>query len=171
MTQTLAMYFSLYVQNPKQVEGSLVTPVLLYELPGDVKEEETDTDNRYRYKTVSGVAVVAEPGEPNVFLLSKTKDNAFQRGVTVGRTANNDLVLDDASVSRFHAWFQRAEEGSGWWVVDAGSKNGTLLDGQRLPAKRPTALPEDTTLKFGQVEVRFLLPEPFIQLLKTRSAS
>ena len=35
------------------------------------------------------------------------KANAFAMGVTVGRIDTNDVVLDDASVSRFHAYFQK----------------------------------------------------------------
>jgi pSer/pThr/pTyr-binding forkhead associated (FHA) protein len=169
MTQTLVYYYARFLKSPREVEGSLVAPLLLFDLPGTSKEP-TDTENRYRYKTASGVAGAAfEPGEPIVFMLGKTKDNAFQRGVTVGRTANNDLVLDDVSVSRFHAWFQRENSTGEWSLVDAGSKNGTLVGGQRLTLKKPFPLIQESSIRFGQVDVRFLLPSEFILLLKSRT--
>ena len=50
-------------------------------------KELTDTGERYRYKTSSAIPNPAMLSrEPLVFILGKTKDNAFQRGVTVGRT-------------------------------------------------------------------------------------
>jgi pSer/pThr/pTyr-binding forkhead associated (FHA) protein len=103
-----------------------------------------------------------------VLLVKKTKDNAFQRGVTVGRTGNNDIVLDDPSVSRFHAWFQRDERGGTWTVADAGSKNGTTLSGTRLKGKRPVKVPDQTRLQFGEVPLTLFLPERFFAFLESR---
>ena len=50
---------------------------------------------------------------------------------TIGRAQNNDIVLDsDMRVSRHHA---RLDFSDGQWViVDAGSANGTTVNGQRV---------------------------------------
>lgn len=48
------------------------------------------------------------------------------------------LLLTDSSVSRRHALFSNQE--GRWQVQDLGSANGTLLNGELLPANQPTAL-------------------------------
>jgi DNA-binding response OmpR family regulator len=49
---------------------------------------------------------------------------------TIGRAEDNDLVVDDRWVSRYHAQV-RQEEGR-YLVEDRGSKNGTLVNGRRI---------------------------------------
>jgi DNA-binding NtrC family response regulator len=48
----------------------------------------------------------------------------------IGSAATNDLVLDDATISRFHCSIQR--EGGAWRIVDTGSTNGTRVNGVRI---------------------------------------
>ncbi|MFQ5594771.1 MAG: FHA domain-containing protein [Anaerolineae bacterium] len=50
---------------------------------------------------------------------------------TIGRWPENDIVLDSREVSRQHACV-RWEAGR-YLVEDSGSKNGTFLNGRRLP--------------------------------------
>ena len=140
--------------------------VLVYE-PPEAEDESTLTE--YRYRTVSGVSPTTfGGGEPMVFLLTKTRDNAFQRRVTVGRTSNNDLAVEDSSVSRFHAWFQREDEDAPWFVVDAGSKNGTRVNGKPLEAKKPAPLGNGTRIRVGHVELSFFDARGFIKMLQSR---
>jgi hypothetical protein len=49
--------------------------------------------------------------------------------VTVGRHPDSDIFLDDITVSRRHAEFRR--ERGRFWVHDAGSLNGTYINGER----------------------------------------
>lgn len=53
-----------------------------------------------------------------------------QDRVTVGRHPNADIFLDDVTVSRKHAVFQR--EGNNYRMVDAGSLNGTFVNHDRV---------------------------------------
>jgi hypothetical protein len=57
----------------------------------------------------------------------------FPSMITVGRTNNNDIVIPDINVSRFHAFFRvfpdRVE------LADAGSHNGTFVEKKKLPPK------------------------------------
>jgi pSer/pThr/pTyr-binding forkhead associated (FHA) protein len=69
---------------------------------------------------------------PVVFLVKKVagRPNPFGAGVTMGRAEHNDLVFPHASVSRFHAYFTPdPTQIARWNVIDAASRNGTLVDG------------------------------------------
>lgn len=53
-----------------------------------------------------------------------------QDRVTVGRHPDADIFLDDVTVSRHHAVFER--EGNDFRVVDTGSLNGTYINHDRV---------------------------------------
>lgn len=53
-----------------------------------------------------------------------------QDRVTVGRHPDADIFLDDVTVSRQHAVFER--EGQNFRVVDTGSLNGTYINHDRV---------------------------------------
>lgn len=53
---------------------------------------------------------------------------------SMGRSSNNDLVLQDDKVSRRHAIIRRDTDG--WVLEDCGSRHGTRLDGQEV--QRPS---------------------------------
>jgi pSer/pThr/pTyr-binding forkhead associated (FHA) protein len=69
----------------------------------------------------------------------------------VGRGSHNDIVIQDDSVSETHAKLQRRDDG--WYVVDAGSTNGTYVGGQRLTAER--RLDGAPDVRFGGVKMVF----------------
>lgn len=50
--------------------------------------------------------------------------------IRIGSHPSNDVVIDDAMVSRFHCSLRRGD--SGWVLTDTGSLNGTLVDGVRV---------------------------------------
>jgi pSer/pThr/pTyr-binding forkhead associated (FHA) protein len=52
----------------------------------------------------------------------------------IGRSITNHLVLEGDGVSRHHA--KLASDGSTFAIEDAGSKNGTLVNGERLSGSR-----------------------------------
>jgi FHA domain len=54
--------------------------------------------------------------------------------LTVGRAVENDVVIEETTVSRLHAVVQRFR--AGWCVRDLGSLNGTFVNGQRLNGAR-----------------------------------
>ena len=55
------------------------------------------------------------------------------KGVTLGRGANCDVILDDDGVSRHHARFYQDPFGR-WIVEDLQSRNGVIVEGQRIQA-------------------------------------
>jgi hypothetical protein len=71
----------------------------------------------------------------------------------LGRASENDLVIDDATLSRTH---MRLERGAGgrWTVRDLGSSNGTRVDGAPAEGK---ALPlrSGSLIEAGNVRLTF----------------
>lgn len=72
--------------------------------------------------------------------------------VTVGKGSANDLVLkDDSTVSRFHAVLENL--GSAWSVRDVGSRNGTLINGEKLTAEK--VLRSGDEVRVGNTRITF----------------
>jgi len=70
---------------------------------------------------------------------------------TVGRSYDNDVVVNDPNVSRQHARITRSE--NGFIVEDLGSTNGTLLDGAPIDRER---IEDGDELTFGQSVAHFV---------------
>jgi pSer/pThr/pTyr-binding forkhead associated (FHA) protein len=51
-------------------------------------------------------------------------------GVTLGRSRQSDIMVDDPNVSRSHAEIR--PRGGSWVLADLNSTNGTRLNGRRL---------------------------------------
>ncbi len=72
--------------------------------------------------------------------------------LSLGRGPDNDIVIDDATLSRLHLLFTR--EAAGWTVRDAGSTNGTTVEGARL-GPDPVALQPGLRMVAGSVRLTF----------------
>jgi hypothetical protein len=70
-------------------------------------------------------------------------------GLTIGRSATSNLVLDDEFTSGRHAVIALRE--GRWYVEDLGSTNGTFIGRRRISA--PTAVEPGTTVRVGQTRV------------------
>jgi ABC-type multidrug transport system ATPase subunit len=70
----------------------------------------------------------------------------------IGRAADNDVVVSDLSVSRYHAQLRRTARG-GYEVADLESHNGTFLNGQRITAAPVT---EDDLIGVGPATFRLV---------------
>ena len=88
--------------------------------------------------------------------LSREKQFAFEAGkrISVGRTSNNDLVIDETSISKIHASLMADSEGT-LSVADTGSTNGTFINGERISYGKACELTDGDRIKFGVVEVTF----------------
>ncbi|HSK73387.1 MAG TPA: FHA domain-containing protein [Pyrinomonadaceae bacterium] len=74
--------------------------------------------------------------------------------MSVGRTKENDLSLDDASVSKIHAALILNSERQ-LLVSDTGSTNGTFVGGERIAYGKAVPVTDGEKVKFGLVEVLF----------------
>ena len=79
------------------------------------------------------------------------QDFALEDVATVGRSLENDIVLDSPNVSRRHARILRA--GQGIQVMDLGSANGTRVDGQELEPRIARAVTPGTRVSVGPYEI------------------
>lgn len=101
-----------------------------------------------------GVATGGLLAGGNVYAVRATGRCPFPNFVSIGRTRNNDVVLPDISVSKFHAYL-RPENGR-YKIQDAGSQNGTWVKGERLSAKESVALEPGLALRLGGLELTYL---------------
>jgi pSer/pThr/pTyr-binding forkhead associated (FHA) protein len=106
--------------------------------------------------------VSPEPTEMEIYPLAKKPGASFRDRITIGRTLNNDVVIADHSVSRLHAYVRPAD---GWMVADAGSKNGSWLDGTRLEPRREAHLSPGAVLRLGDVVATFYRATELFDLL------
>jgi len=89
--------------------------------------------------------VISGPDAGRTFTLNR--DN-----ITIGRDAQNDVVLADPMVSGLHC---RLRYGQGaWYIQDAGSTNGTIVNGERITARR---LVQGDRLELGDSTLMFEL--------------
>lgn len=79
----------------------------------------------------------------------------FDSGVTLGRDAGNDVVLNRAAVSRVHARIE--PQARGWALLDRGSANGTGLNGAAVAGR--AQLREGDRIELGGVLFEFRAAE------------
>jgi hypothetical protein len=104
------------------------------------------------------VAVRASTREPilqGVGAATAGKRFALQSGrQTIGRGSDNDIVIDDASVSSSHAWI--INQHGRHVIMNTLSTNGTFVNDRRV---HETALRHGDRVRLGQAEFVFLTRE------------
>ena len=70
---------------------------------------------------------------------------------TIGRSARNDLCVEDPFASRLHAELRR--RGDSFCISDLGSANGTIVNGIRLTA--PVLLQDRDLIRIGETEIEY----------------
>jgi pSer/pThr/pTyr-binding forkhead associated (FHA) protein len=105
------------------------------------------------------------PTGPQVAVLTKTegpaKDIPIHEGtITVGRRSSNTISLpQDAYISGRHA--EIITDNTGTYLIDLGSTNGTVVNGQKMVPNERQLLLDGDEVKLGQNTYRFsLLDEP-----------
>jgi hypothetical protein len=114
-------------------------------VPTDAVEDEVAFE-RAEMPTDVGVLVIKRgPQAGSRFSLDKEV-------TTAGRHPESDIFLDDITVSRRHAEFERAPDG--YSVCDAGSLNGTYLNRERIER---AALADGDEIQVGKFKLVFFL--------------
>ena len=156
---TFGELVNAWLQDPAGARAKWNGPVLVQRMTSGATDAAGDDD----WAPTRAAFVMSKPESSGarVHLIAKAvgKPNAFPMGVTIGRVGSNDIELDDASVSRFHAWLQFDERTKVWAVTDADSKNGTKVAGAETGPRQRVPLTDHTELRIGNVYLTFLLPE------------
>ena len=109
--------------------------------------------------------IQARPGMPGLnsgeSLAISIEPAAGAKSVTVGRSTENDVVIDDATLSRTHMRLERGEGGR-WSAVDLGSSNGTTVDGV-LARGQAVPLTSGSVIEAGTVRLTFYDGDGFFQ--------
>ena len=77
--------------------------------------------------------------------------------ITLGRGADNTIVLEDAEVSRHHARIEWTN--SQPYLVDLGSANGTQINGATVPADTPHPIERGDHVLIGDFQLSPSLPQ------------
>jgi pSer/pThr/pTyr-binding forkhead associated (FHA) protein len=95
------------------------------------------------------------PKKSMKFLVHGGKRVKLTDVMTIGRDKSNAITIDDPLVSRVHCTVRRIR--TGWYIEDAGSTNGTWLNGKRLrPGKAVRLAPKDIIKLGGRIEVSLI---------------
>lgn len=78
--------------------------------------------------------------------------------VAIGRSPGNDLTLEAAAVSRYHATISLRN--GEVFLQDLGSINGTYINGQRLPPNEPYILQSGEEIQIGELRLIFYTVDP-----------
>jgi pSer/pThr/pTyr-binding forkhead associated (FHA) protein len=73
----------------------------------------------------------AQPGGSSIFRQPSAIMRLPSRVLRIGRATDNEIVVSDLSVSRYHAELRRDSRG-GYEIADLSSHNGTYVNGQRV---------------------------------------
>jgi pSer/pThr/pTyr-binding forkhead associated (FHA) protein len=97
--------------------------------------------------TLAQVATPVNPPAKAKLVTPLTAINLGPSQLLIGRSPDNQCVLNDPQVSVYHAAIH--PEGSGYTIIDLASSNGTWVNGQQLPAKTPYVLRSRDTIRIG----------------------
>jgi pSer/pThr/pTyr-binding forkhead associated (FHA) protein len=93
------------------------------------------------------LVIDSKAGEPGVLEFNQDE-------ITLGRVMDNDITINDKSVSRHHVkiLFHKGQVE----LVDLDSSNGTELNGKQI---KQSPLYDQDIFKMGNIPVKFICPE------------
>ena len=104
--------------------------------------------------------------EARVIELHKRRAGVAKEAITVGRSPRNDIVLYNRLISKNHAHIFVALPERECHLLDLGSTNGTLLNGNRLNPHQKYKLADGDEVSFGpQAKVVYFSPTTFYDFL------
>lgn len=81
--------------------------------------------------------------------------------ITIGRSHENDIVINDAKVSRIHLQLVISDDGT-YSVVDLNSANGTFVNGERISGE--AKLKQNDEIRIGDATI------PWLEYISTNTA-
>jgi hypothetical protein len=105
------------------------------------------------------------PSRGRYCLLRRERETHFSGWLEIGRTIENDIVINDYTISKSHARIRKNPQGMGWFLEDRGSTNHTFIGRQSLQADEPQLVKSGSLLRFGRLHFTLLDPSAFCALL------
>lgn len=132
-------------------------------LAGGQTPDKSDTDSPCPDSGFSQPLMVVIP------LRKRPGANTFSSMITVGRANNNDIVIRNPAVSKFHAYFRETTEG--WLLTDADSTNGTHVDDTLVEPRTSVLVGSEGRIALGDqgTELVLLPPEELFELVLASS--
>jgi pSer/pThr/pTyr-binding forkhead associated (FHA) protein/Zn-dependent protease with chaperone function len=136
----------------------------LYQLRAEALAAEAHDSTLTTRAELTGPVEPAPGGEddnapdPRLTLVSADGGERYtlrRRHTRIGRNLDNDIVIANDRVSRYHAEIVR--EGGELMITDAGSRNGVWLNGSKVTA--PTPLRSGDNVRLGRQEFTFNVNE------------
>lgn len=134
--------------------------VVRYSPPDDSEEVDIQTietklsDFNHEEKRKPIIKVVA---------LEKSNRNAFKTKITIGRAKNNDVIIRAGKISKIHAAFVIGKDA--WQLMDMGSVNGTVVNGERLEKSQSVKLQSGDMISFWRYVFEYHDLDSFITIL------
>lgn len=123
-------------------------------------------------RDAEGIPMVPEP-DLYVFPVRHGRHKQAGEFVSVGRSASNDIIIPFEPITRFHALFSQDAAGR-FFVLDAGSKNGTFVNDRPVPTKgkgEPQEVKSGDLIRMGPLSFTFLTAADFHEFALSQSAT
>ena len=154
--------FVNFVRRPVLV-GSAVKAGIISSQSGMASDELNSTQIFEPSKSMGSSISASESLKHAVYPLVKGEYPATPRGsFYIGRINGNDMIMPDYAISKRHAIID-IEDGT-YYLRDAGSTNGTKINGTRLGKKR-VKLKDKDVIGFARYEFTFLYPKSLYKML------
>lgn len=146
----LTVNFDTYSESDTEGELDVVLPVDNAATAVEAEDEAIEIDTNASF-TLNGEKVIRR-----LHFVSGNR-------ISIGRTKENELAIDDPSVSKFHASMVLGTD-CRYVLADTGSTNGTFVNGERISYGKSVRLRSSDVIRFGNVEVAFdLKAEPIVR--------
>ena len=154
--------FVKFVQRPV-FAGSAIKSGIISSQSGMSSDELNSTQIFEPSKSQGASLSASESLKHAIYPLVKGEYPATPRGsFYIGRINGNDMIMPDYAISKRHAIIDI--EDSTYYIRDAGSTNGTKINGMRLGKKR-AKLSDKDIIGFARYEFTFLYPKSLYKML------
>lgn len=147
-TSGVKLFVSFGKSDEPEREAQIDVPAVSAATPEAVTKQESDSRTVIARFSVNGK--------------NQERKLVFDDGarIGVGRTRENDLAIDEISVSKVHASLAVGKDDK-LIVADTGSTNGTFINGERIAYGKARLVAPEDSLRFGSVDVKLeVIPRP-----------
>jgi hypothetical protein len=145
-------------------------PVLVADViqPGELRHQRERVKNATMlHMSASGIIGEDRGAQvPRFTDVRRTVSSDFSDWVSIGRTRDNDIMINDYTVSKQHARMRVPPGESSAVVQDTGSTNGTSIAGERLEPQADALVRSAQPVRFGRHTFTFLMPADFYRYLQ-----